>query len=177
MTDYEVCRAKAFIIEDDFMDQRPWTEWFYTDEEDRAILRTMKITAVLLIGGLAVFLILCTIVVIILNRRHTKEPKLVIEKTNLALPAHMVFQNLRSLSSMLKSAAEHPPDITEEFEKLDKFAKTEIESKETCKEGEKNTRRNRYNDIVPYDKNLLLLSRPTGNFVCICSGVIISCVF
>ena len=106
-----------------------------------------------MVSGIAAFII---------KKKHQLRTALKIEKTDKVLPAHMVFENLEKLSDELDNAASLQEEVMNEFEKLEEYVKQEIEPEETAGIASENLTRNRYRDILPYDSNLVTLSRPSG---------------
>ena len=84
-------------------------------------------------------------------------------------PSHIIFHNRETLSEDLDTAAALQDEIHEEYKKLEAYARNHIESYETSivAKSDSNNRRNRHQDIVPYDSNLLTLSRKTGSIMSI----------
>ena len=82
-------------------------------------------------------------------------------------PSHIIFHNTDTLSEDLDTAAALQDEIHEEYKKLEAYAWNHIESYETSivAKSDLNNRRNRHQDIVPYDSNLLTLSRKTGSIM------------
>ena len=105
-------------------------------------------------------------VAFIVKRRSEWIPSLVIKKTDKQLPAHMVFQNTDTLPDELDTAALLQQEVMDEFAKLEQFVAENIEPVETYETAEgENVSRNRYKDILPYDSNMVTLSRPTGKLI------------
>ena len=82
-------------------------------------------------------------------------------------PSHIIFHNTDTLSEDLDTAAALQNEIHEEYKKLEAHVRNHIEPHETSNvaKSDLNSRRNRYQDMVPYDSNLLTLSRETGAFM------------
>ena len=102
--------------------------------------------AVVLVSGIAAFVI---------KKKHQLRTNLKIEKTDKVLPAHMIFDNSETLSDELVNAAFLQDEVMNDFAKLEKFVKQEIEPEETTGIASENLMRNRYRDILPYDSNLV----------------------
>ena len=64
----------------------------------------------------------------------------------------------------LDTAAALQEEIGEEYKKLEIHVRNHIDPDETTEiaKSELNSRRNRYQDMVPYDSNLVTLSKETG---------------
>ena len=64
----------------------------------------------------------------------------------------------------LDTAAALQGELGDEFKKLEMHVKNHIDDDETMEvaKSELNCRRNRYQDMVPYDSNLVVLSKETG---------------
>ena len=74
----------------------------------------------------------------------------------------MIFDNSETLSDELDNAAFLQEEVMNEFEKLEEYVKEKIVPEENSGIASENLTRNRYRDILPYDSNLVTLSRPTG---------------
>jgi hypothetical protein len=94
------------------------------------------------------------------NRRSVVYHKI---KTDLS-PSHIIFKNSETLPVDLDTAAALQGELGDEFKKLEMHVKSHIDDDETMEvaKSELNCRRNRYQDMVPYDSNLVVLTKETG---------------
>ena len=97
-----------------------------------------------------------------MNQRNTN---ITIKKTDKTLPAHLVFNNSESLQEELETAALLQGEVMDEFQKLEEYVKQEIEPEKSNEIASENLVRNRYSDILPYDSNVVPLSKPTGKLI------------
>ena len=113
------------------------------------------------LGGVLLLAGVAMVVAIYITKRRTFVAHT--DKTD-GSPAHVVFQNTERLAEDLDTAAALQDDIREEYEKLENHARNHIDPKETTylAKNEVNLRRNRYKDIVPFDSNIVLLTKETG---------------
>ena len=79
-------------------------------------------------------------------------------------PSHIIFKNSETLPVDLDTAAALQGELGDEFKKLEMHVKNHIDDDETMEvaKSELNCRRNRYQDMVPYDSNLVVLTKETG---------------
>ena len=162
LEDYDVCRARAYIVKLK-LKLRKWTEWFKLKEDKISpILKTATMSLGIIIVGVLMFLLAILFIIKkkLEQRRYIQYTK--IHESAKSLPAHMIFDNIDTLSHVLDNAAFHQDKVMEEFEILEEHVKKEVEAKESFDIACNNLGRNRYRDILPYDSNLVTLSRHTG---------------
>ena len=94
------------------------------------------------------------------NRRSVVYHKI---KTD-SSPSHIISKNSETLPVDLDTAAALQGELGDEFKKLEMHVKNHIDDDETMEvaKSELNCRRNRYQDMVPYDSNLVVLTKETG---------------
>ena len=111
-------------------------------------------------GALAIAFMVVIIAAKITNRRSVVNHKI---KTGFS-PSHIIFHNSETLPEDLDTAAALQEEIGEEYRKLETHVRNHIDPDETTEvaKSQLNSHRNRYQDIVPYDSNLVLLSKETG---------------
>ena len=162
VTGVQFCRAKAFIAKDDYMELRKWSNWFNLDGMlEKSDLTTMTIASS---SSIVIVLLMSIIALAVINKRRNKwNPYISIKKPDQDLPPHLVFENSDNLHDELCSAVFLQSEVMEDFEKLEKYVKENIEIVENFKEASEHLVRNRYRNILPYDSNCVTLLKPTGN--------------
>ena len=113
-------------------------------------------------GALAIAFMAVIIAAKIKNRRSVVYHKI---KTDFS-PSHIIFKNSETLPEDLDTAAALQGEIGEEYKKLESHVQNHIGADETTEvsSSELNIGRNRYKSILPYDSNLVVLSKETGKF-------------
>ena len=159
------CKAKAYIrtskdISEESLNLRQFSSCF-TDtgpcDEDKS-------TSPLVAGGASVLVVVAFVTLLVaatIVKRRTVVKHTI--KTILS-PSHIIFHNTETLPEDLDTAAALQDEIAEEYKKLENYVKTHIDPKETTEiaKSELNSFRNRYQDMVPFDSNVISLSKETG---------------
>ena len=77
----------------------------------------------------------------------------------------MIFEKIENLQDELDFAAVLQNEVMGEFQKLEEYVKQKIEPEESDEVACENLARNRYSHILPYNSNLVTLSKPTGKLI------------
>ena len=89
----------------------------------------------------------------------------VVEKIDHHLvPSHMAVKKGEHLSEDINNLANKVEEVIEEFRTLEEYAKARITNNEetTIALSEENLKKNRYKDMVPFNSNIVKLSKPSG---------------
>ena len=78
------------------------------------------------------------------------------------LPNHFEFEKTKTLGIGLQYATNNTDEVTKEFDALEAYVRNNI-TRETCDTARNNYKRNRYQDVLPFDSNIVKLQTSTGD--------------